>query len=125
MTQVKAIQCKITDEYGIPSNDAIAYVIDFCATSSARGKAEKVGDEFKVTNDFEGIAYSVMYWHSVETKESGYKAKLLRVDDGGDGFTDAIPVNMDRQELNAIFASSLPHDDKVARIIEEDLKRRY
>lgn len=125
MTQAKAIVCKLECEHGRPSPQAVAYVTDWHITNSSRGTVENIGEEYKVSDEYDGIAYTVMYYHDQSTRQKGKKAALLRIDDGEGGFTSAIPVDLNKPEIANILNSSLSRDDKVTRAIEEDLKRKY
>lgn len=124
MTQIKMFNAKITDEYGGQYPQALVAIRAFSETSQKTGYSENCTDEYVIESELDAITYKANYWYTNQTKAQGRRSRPLVADSEG-SFTDVFKADIESQAVVNVLEGSLPHEEKVLKIIELDLIKRF
>jgi hypothetical protein len=116
-------ECKIIDEYGGVYPNAVVVILNGHEYLNRGVRADAPGAAYSFKTKTDGAAYEVMYWYKRENVGK-FKSRPLRVVDG-DGFTDAIPVDMAHAEAIEIMGRVGDHEDNLIRLFKSDLTRLF
>ena len=123
MRIAETFECKIIDEYGMAFPKAIAVILDGHIFQDTGFHAEDIGSEFVFSDSVGGITYEVMYYYGAEYVGK-FKSRPLKIKDG-EGFTTAIPVDMEHPESVRVQASDISRNEKIINLTRLDLLRRF
>ena len=124
MTPVKVFTCKIKDPYGGEYPQAVVAILDYAGNPVIRGKAKDAESGYEVTNTIEYVSYKVQYWYSAQTKAQGFRSQPLLIE-GGDGFTDMLDVDIEREDIANVLEGNLQVEDKILHSAKLDLISRF
>lgn len=123
MKIAETFECKIVDEYGGVYPNAVVVILDGHEYLNRGLHADAPGSPFSFKTNTEGASYEVMYWYKRENMGK-FKSRPLRILDG-DGFTDAIAVDMEHAEAVEIMSRTGDHEDNLIRLFKSDLTRLF
>lgn len=125
MSAVKTFRAKVKDELEWEYPGALVAVRQFSESSQTTGiSADGEGDYTYTDPSIEAIAYRANYWPSVQAQVEGKKSRpLIDIDNQED--PDLFRVDLEHLQSVQVINSSMPPLDKMFRLIELDVIRRF
>lgn len=139
MTQVRTLNCAVTDRYG-RIDGAFVAIYGVCANAVRKAEAQNKGEEYKLSNDVSAITYHANYWYSQQAESEGYPSQQIKeeeevffdvTDENGSvtteskiELTDILTVDLTHPDIiNILYSNMEPLECDLA-CVESDIIRR-
>lgn len=123
-TQANLEVIPLRDEYNAPHKQAYGAILKAKFLLEEGVEAKEVGDTYKEETLIVGALCELIFYSDKQSHDLGFDPRHLRQKEKDGSYSNTIVIDATTPEAKQIINSSLGKQDKLFRIIKNDLARR-